>query len=409
MKATKMTCLKVISLFFLLLFPAFVCASPALNSLLDEGKLKVEIYLSVEGQEKRAGELYRPAVVNEQIDLIVKVSSDQWFTRGTRITPFSLNHALVQQRDKLASNYTEKHRGQTWSVQEWQLAIYPLDAGRFHIPSISLAASVSLDSGGSANGNIQTPSVEFDVVLSNAGQSSVTTASTGVQFGQHWNELAELKVGDVITRTLHIKANETTVSLLPNFYSLDVSGTKDYSEVVFSNDIQSRGRYSAEKKVVHTYIVHRSGTLMIPPLELDWWDTKTQTLNKTELPGLDVKVQHTPTSWLTQYWLHILVCCVLIALLVIYARYLSRRYHQENLPSIVFFVGGVVSRNWNEAHRHLYNQNLKKTGRVDLRGNAPQTEVNEWSAQHFSPTAQPKEAKLSSVIKLWLKISNKRQ
>lgn len=404
MKATKMTYLKVMSLLSIVLFSGLVNSSPELNRLLEDGKLKVDIYLSVEGKEKRARALYRPAVINEQIDLIVKVSSDRWFTQGTRITPFSLNHALVQQRDKLASNYTEKIRGQTWSVQEWQLAIYPLDAGRYHIPGISLVASVSLENGGSANGYIQAPSVEFDVVPPDVGQSSVITSSTGVQFDQHWNELVELKVGDAITRTLHMKAKETTVSLLPDFVPPDVVGTNVYSEVVFSNDIQNRGRYSAEKKVAHTYIVHRSGALIIPPLELDWWDTKTQTLNKAVLPGLDVRVQHTPKSWITQYWLHILVFCALMTLLVIYVRYLSRRFKQENLPSIVFFVRGVVSRDWHEAHRHLYNQNLEKTGRINLRGSVPHTEVNKWSEQHFSPTAKPREARALSVIKLWWKL-----
>lgn len=408
MKATKKTYLKLMSLVVALLFPAFSAASTDLRALLDEGKLKVEVFLSVEGQTKRASQLYRAAAVNEQIDLIVKVSTDRWFTRGTRVTPLSLNQALVQQRDKLASNYTEKLQGQTWSVQEWQLAIYPLDSGRFHIPNLTLAASVSLEEGGSAEGYIQTPSVSFEVMQSNGVNSSQTPASTDVQFGQTWNELDDLKVGGAITRTLHIKADETTVSLLPELNALELAGTNSYSEVLTSKDMQSRGRYSAEKTVVHTYIVHNSGTLMVPPIGLEWWDTNTQSLRSVELTGLEVNIPHTPKSWLMQYWVHCIVIGLLISLLTASIHYFIRRFDQGNLPPIFFLMRSLVLRNWREVHRHLYNQTMKKTGRVEIRGSVPEKEVNEWSEQHFSPSARSDNARVSTVIKLWKKISNER-
>ena len=405
MKSNKMTFLKLFTLLFLINASAYSYASnTTVNDLINQERLKVELFLSVAGQNERSETLSRPAVVNEQIDLIVKISTDRWFTRGTRVMPLSLNGALVQQRDKLASNYTEKVDGQTWSVQEWQLAIYPVEAGRFAIPYLTLAASVSLEGGGSAEGYMQTPSLEFDVLMPApvAQSGSAVFAATQVVLTQHWSESSDLKVGDAIERTLFIDADETTISLLPAFELAEVAGTKGYSEVLSAQDIQQRGRYSAQKKVTHTYLIQESGTLVIPEIVMRWWNSETAKMKQVTLPALEVHITHTPQSWLKQYWLHLLLGFAVLGVVVILIGKLRTRYQQERLPTVVFFVRQLLAKNWGQANRHLYNRNSAKNGRVVLRGKVAQEDVDAWSEQHFSPVKVDKKPKISTLLKMWL-------
>ena len=352
MKVNQRALLKLCSLLFSLHFCCYSYASTTVEDLLKDDQLRVELFLSVAGQKQRSAQLFRPATLNEQVDLIVKVSTDRWFTRGTRIMPLSLNGALVQQRDKLASNYTERVNGETWSVQEWQLAIYPVEAGTFTIPYLTLSTSVSLQGGESAQGYIQTPSIAFEVSPPVAKTLSAF-AATQVTLTQQWSESSDLKVGDAIERTIFIDADETTISLLPAFELSELAGTKGYSEVIDAKDSQQRGRYSAQKKLAHTYLIQRSGQLLIPEIVMRWWNSKAGKMEQSTLAALAVNITHTPQSWLKQYWLHLLIGFALLAVLVIVMRHLRTRYQKERLPIVIFFVRQLLAKNWGQEHRPL--------------------------------------------------------
>lgn len=405
MKINKQVLLKLITLLFSIHFCSYGFADTTIKDLLDDEKLRVELFLSVEGQKNRSSKLARPAAVHEQIDLIVKVSSDRWFTRGTRIMPLSLNGALVQQRDKLASNYTQRIDGQTWSVQEWQLAIYPVEAGTFTIPYLTLSASVSLEEGGSAQGYLQTPSVAFDVVAPVAEHVVDSFAATQVRLTQKWSEAGEAKVGDAIERSISIAADETTISLLPAFELAELGGTKGYSEVILAQDKQQRGRYSAHKKLTHTYLVQESGQLLIPEIVMNWWNTEAGKMEQITLPALEVNITHTPKSWLTQFWLHLVIGFALLAMLVMMLGRLHLRYQEERLPRGVFFVRQLVAKNWRQAHRHLYNQHRHKNASLVLRGKVAKAPLDEWSRQHFATPKQNKKPRAMTLIKIWLRIA----
>jgi len=403
----KRTLLKLFILLFLV--STHASALTTVNDLINDDKLKVELFLSVAGQQTRSVILPRSAVVNEQIDLIIKVSTDRWFTRGTRVMPLNLNGALVQQRDKLASNYTQRIDGQTWSVQEWQLAIYPVEAGRFEIPYVTLAASVSLEEGGSAEGYLQTPSLGFDVVTpvstTQTPPSDSPFAATKVVLTQNWSASSDLKVGDVIERSLFIDADETTISLLPTFELAELAGSKGYSEVISSLDIQQRGRYSAKKQVNHTYIVQESGAKVIPEIAIHWWNTENASMQLITLPALTVNITHTPQSWLKQYWLHLLLGLAGVGLIVLLIRHLRQRYQHERLPTVIFFVRQLLAKNWGQVNRHLYNRNHEKNGQLLLRGQVAKEDVDSWSKQHFSPVRVDNKPKIINLLRIWLAVN----
>jgi len=410
MNQIKFALLKLFTLLFLVTTNAY--ALTTVNDLIQDDKLKVELFLSVAGQQKRSVTLPRPAVVNEQIDLIIKVSTDRWFTRGTRVIPLNLNGALVQQRDKLASNYTQRIDGQTWSVQEWQLAIYPVEAGRFEIPYVTLAASVSLEEGGSAQGYLETPSLGFDVVTpaptAMALSSDAPFAATKVVLTQNWSASSDLKVGDVIERNLFIDADETTISLLPTFELAELTGSKGYREVSNVLDIQQRGRYSAKKEVTHTYIVQQSGTLQIPEINIDWWNTESATMQQVTLPGLEVNITHTPQSWLTQYWGHLLLSFAALGGIVLLICHLRQRYQHERLPTVIFFVRQLLAKNWQQANRHLYNRNHEKNDQLLLREQVAKQDVDSWSKQHFSPEPVDNKPKIINLLRMWLAVNRRK-
>ncbi|KAB0668388.1 protein BatD, partial [Aeromonas veronii] len=91
----------------------------------------------------------RPYAVNQQITLYLELATNRWFTAGTRIGQFELPGVMVKQRSELATNFTQRRDGETWSHQRWELTLYPQQSGQFEIPAIAVRATVARPEGGS--------------------------------------------------------------------------------------------------------------------------------------------------------------------------------------------------------------------------------------------------------------------
>ncbi|MFB2864674.1 BatD family protein, partial [Aeromonas sp. MdU4] len=98
---------------------------------------------------KDQGEENRPYAVNQQITLYLELATNRWFTAGTRIGQFELPGVMVKQRSELATNFTQRQNGETWSHQRWELTLYPQQSGQFEIPAIAVRATVARPEGGS--------------------------------------------------------------------------------------------------------------------------------------------------------------------------------------------------------------------------------------------------------------------
>lgn len=70
---------------------------------------------------KDQGEENRPYAVNQQITLYLELATNRWFTAGTRIGQFELPGVMVKQRSELATNFTQRQNGETWSHQRLSL------------------------------------------------------------------------------------------------------------------------------------------------------------------------------------------------------------------------------------------------------------------------------------------------
>ncbi|TNH96001.1 BatD family protein, partial [Aeromonas sobria] len=90
-----------------------------------------------------------PYAVNQQITLYLELATNRWFTAGTRISQFELPGVMVKQRSDMATNFTQRQDGETWSHQRWELSLYPQQSGQFEIPAIAVRATVARPEGGS--------------------------------------------------------------------------------------------------------------------------------------------------------------------------------------------------------------------------------------------------------------------
>jgi len=312
----------------------------------------------------------------QQVDLYIQIKTDRWFAAGTYISPFSVDNSLVLQRNKLANNYAQREKGTTWSIQEWQLTLYPQLSGEYIVPAIPVNVSIASAPGEKVTGHLLTTPLSFNVALPDArlSQDVNWVAAPELTFSQVWSiePDSELKVGDAITRIVTIAGRDTSIMLLPDFAPFQSESVQSYRDKGNARDSEDRDGFYASKTITHTYIIQKNGPLDLPVLKLLWWNTETQTLQPLTLPGGQWSVEHTPASFVRAYQMWILTCLIIAGLVIYTGQRLWRQYQHAKLPLWLMFMINVYRQQWSLCTRDLYNQQYKCSGNRQLRQSGSQ-------------------------------------
>jgi hypothetical protein len=250
--------------------------TPSLEQLLASGKLRVEAW--VEPRDS--------IVVRQHVTLLIEVSTDTWFSDGTRIGRLELDDAIILRREKFAVNSTNVVQGKTYTIQRWSISIYPQRAGRFDVPSLPLNLSIASEDGGAIVGEIMTPPSSFEVELPEALEGIDHWISTpAFRIEESYNrDLADLKPGDAVQRQVTFVAEDIAAMMLPELTVPEQDGLGVYQKPPQIKDDNNRGVYRARRTEAITYVIERPGSYRLPEQVFYWWDLDSQSLQQVTLP-----------------------------------------------------------------------------------------------------------------------------
>jgi len=327
---------------------------------------------------KSQGGESRPYAVNQQITLYLELATNHWFTAGTRIGQFELPGVMVKQRNALATNFTQRRDGETWSHQRWELTLYPQQSGKFEIPAIAVQATVARPEGGSRQVTLTTRPQHFSAALPDPALTlgGRWLSASSLTLNQRWQRTAndhatspgELRVGDAITRTVTASAEDTLSVLIPPLIPPLAAdqGVQTYPGQARLNDTQERGEYRSTREDQSTYILQRGGLLTLPALELAWWNSQTGQLETLTLPGHTLLVRHTPASWLAAYWPWLVGVASGLTLLA-WLLHISTRYYRHHPRPLVWQYGAAIwRRQWGLVRGLTYRYLRAKQGELEL-------------------------------------------
>lgn len=324
------------------------------------------------GEKPKSGDKIMPTKVsvNEQVILNIEVATPRWLTGGTRIGSIEIPNVIAKQRNQLATNYTERVGGTTWSRQRWEVTLYPMTSGKFVIPMLPVRVQVSAPDGSNVGGTLYTQPIKFEASLPSGllDNESPWFSATDVDIEQQWQRSSkELKVGDAITRTVTIKAKDSLSVLLPNV--LNNESTQQYQAYPQPNrldDTQERGDYRSSRVEETVYVIQQGGESTLPDFSFQWWDSKNQRLESVVIKGEVFEAKHTLQSFIKAYMsvfitvgLALLVC---IALVVAVKRY----YTNRPTPSWLVLRRLLKQGNWAELRTFIYRQLRNETSQLEL-------------------------------------------
>jgi len=308
--------------------------------------------------------------VNEQVILYIEVATPRWFTGGTRIGSVEIPNVIAKQRNQLATNYTERKGGQTWSRQRWEITLYPQASGQFVIPPVAVGVQVSAPDGSKVAGTLYTQPIKFEASMPSGllSDDSAWFTATKVSVDQKWTTSNdELKVGDAITRTITINAQDSLSVLLPDLLSNDSTASYQvYPQPNRLDDKQTRGDYQSSRIEESVYVIQQGGEFTLPEHKFQWWNSKSKQLETVVIEGKTFKAKHTFKSFVRAYSGWLIGSAVTLFVLVIAALSIHRYYRSRPTPPWLVFRRMVKANRWGAARASLYKQLRSNTSGLEM-------------------------------------------
>ncbi|MDX2349724.1 MAG: BatD family protein, partial [Porticoccus sp.] len=116
--------------------------------------------------------------------------------------------------------------------------------------------------------------------------------TTAVSLSERWSRpLDELVAGEPITRTLYLSAQGLTSAQLPPLDIKAGDGFKIYpDQPQLNNDVSSNGVMGTRSESI-AIVPSRGGSITLPPITVQWWDTASNQMRETVLDGQTLTIK----------------------------------------------------------------------------------------------------------------------
>ncbi|GEA61139.1 BatD family protein [Vibrio comitans] len=362
----------------------------------------------------------QPVSVRQKVTVMVQIMTDTWFIKGTQIHDIEVPNALVLGKSAFAENSTVRNQGQMYTSQTWEIVLYPLTAGDYVIPNMTIEYQVK----GAIANTFVTKELTFTAHQPSAQMhdSLPWLVSPQTEVFQTWEVTSTrqevekgvsdefLAIGDVIQRTVNIEALDTTVMLLPELNVQSSASYNAYSHVLQSNDKIHRGVHTAYRTQKLTYQVTEAGQVVIPHIELLIWDPVTQNMTSKALHGRTFPVRHTLKSWLMSHWLTLLMVSTITSLISIilvlgYNRFQVLKAHGA-LPLSWYYFSALQQKDHARCESLLYRYYLDRKGLLSLQVSRSKTDkqcrIAQLQQTRYGKEANEEWLSMRFFLVLWL-------
>lgn len=240
------------------------------------------------------------AYVQQQVIYTLKYYHLGRFIDGS-IRPPIFKDAINKQL-KNQVNYQKDINGQRYEVYEWSWAFYPQKSGTLTIPPEQFDGRLQY------RGVIKmirnnSKAITLTVMPQNANYPKDKTwlPTPNLTLTQDWQMPNSLRVGDSITRTIHLQAQNLISSQLPDISLDDQAGFHVYPDDPKLSDQEVDSGINSAKTVKMAIVPLEAGKITLPPITINWWNTQTEKMETATLPAktLDVLPALKPQTHLT--------------------------------------------------------------------------------------------------------------
>ncbi|KAE9657784.1 protein BatD [Pseudomonas sp. PB105] len=245
--------------------------------------------------------------VQAQALLTVRVYHSVSLYDDSSLTPLQIPDARVEQLGE-SRTYEKVINSIRHGVIETRYAIYPQHSGALELPTQTFSATL-VESRPPQDNTLQGTKPGKLIHVSSAPlalqvkpKPEFYPADTpwlparSLTLTESWNpEPEHVQVGDSLTRSLTVKAEGLSSAQLPALPSTEINGLRRYpDQPVLGNQTSDRGLVGSREDR-EALVPNRVGPLELPPVEVVWWNTHEDHLERTSVPARTLQVAANPS------------------------------------------------------------------------------------------------------------------
>lgn len=244
--------------------------------------------------------------VQAQAVLTLRIYHSLSLYDDSSLTPLQMADARVEQLGE-PRTYEKLIRGVRHGVIELRYAIFPLHSGELEIPSqVFSATPVERGSASPFGGfgarpgtptRVTSPRIPLQVKPKPATYPADAPwlPARSLSLAESWTpEPSEARVGDSLTRQIMLSAEGLSSAQLPPLAETRTDGMRRYpDQPKLEDEVNDRG-ISGSREHREALVPTRPGSLQLPAVEVVWWNTEKDHLERASLPQRLLQIASNP-------------------------------------------------------------------------------------------------------------------
>ncbi|MFN3163497.1 MAG: BatD family protein [Pseudohongiellaceae bacterium] len=236
--------------------------------------------------------------VQEQLLFTVRLFYTINGIRNPQFTELEMADTVIQLIGS-PNQYEELIDGVRYGVYEKRYVIFPQRSGPLEIPDILFRGEVTDGSSNFVFRNLNTrrvtafiDGITIDVKERPAAAQAVDwLPASNLTVTENWSrDINELQVGQSVERTITITADGLGGAVLPPVNPGDISGVNSYPDPPEIERTFVDGSIVGTRIERTTIVPTSAGDLLIPQVEIPWWNVNTDRLESSIIPATQVNI-----------------------------------------------------------------------------------------------------------------------
>ncbi len=232
----------------------------------------------------------------EPFKATVTVSTATWYTAPLDFDNIQISNAFILPFSRTFSTMLTI-KGKQYASLQFYFIVFPYKPGNYSFPAINIRAETPA-AGTSTSQKITIHTAPQKIVVKDIpakfkGESWFVAKN--VYVSEHWNKpLNNLKVGDVLKRTVVVDAKGTLPQFIPGFKNDSLSFASVYPDEADLADTRDDYDANGKRTQTFTYLLEKEGTFEMPALDVTWWNPIAARLYKKSAAGATLIVKPNP-------------------------------------------------------------------------------------------------------------------
>ncbi|MFL9812536.1 protein BatD [Stutzerimonas sp. VN223-3] len=241
--------------------------------------------------------------VQAQVVLTLRIYHSVSLYDDSTLSPLQMSDALVERLGE-PRTYEKDINGIRHGVIEIRYALFPQKSGTLTIPAQLFSATTVAPSNGDYYGSrfgrsmqVKSPTIPLQVKPKPAEYPAGVPwlPASNLTLVEAWSpDPQDAELGEALTRSLLLKAEGLTSTQLPPIESPQVPGLRRYSDQPSLNNEVTDNGVSGSREQREALVATRAGDLLLPAVELVWWNTTEDRLERSTLPERALHVAENP-------------------------------------------------------------------------------------------------------------------